>query len=83
MSDLGFQLPDREDEEYLMKRAAVEEHREASHYPWVVEYEDMVNNFNEKDSTAEVEEDIVRCAKGGCRKPLHLRDRGDPRSPAG
>ena len=68
LNGLGFQIPDQEDEGYLAKRAMAEEHKEASNLPWAVEYEDTVHSFGEKDSPAEAEEDIVRCAKAAAEK---------------
>ncbi|CAE7789604.1 RE1 [Symbiodinium sp. CCMP2592] len=59
--EMGFQILGVE--EYIMKRAEVQEHREALHLPWVIEDEDVVHNFSGKDSPAEVDEDVVRCAK--------------------
>ncbi|CAE6936905.1 RE1 [Symbiodinium sp. CCMP2592] len=47
----------------MIKRAQVQEHKEVLHLPWVIEDEDVVHNFGEKDSPAEVDEDVIRCAK--------------------
>ncbi|CAE7245139.1 RE2 [Symbiodinium sp. CCMP2592] len=63
LGGVGFQMPDKADEEYMIKRAQLQEHKEALHLPWVIEDEDVVHDFGEKDSPAEVDEDVIRCAK--------------------
>ena len=63
LTELGLQVPDREDEEYLTKRAAVQEHQEASHSQWMVQEDELVRNLNQRDSLVEIDEDVARCAK--------------------
>ncbi|CAE7364775.1 RE1, partial [Symbiodinium sp. KB8] len=61
--ELGLQVPDRDDEEYLLRRAAVDEHNEASFFQWMVHEDELVNNLSHRDSLAEIDDDVVRCAK--------------------
>ena len=63
LSELGLQIPDRDDEEYLVRRAEVEEHNEASLFQWMVNEEELVHHLEQRDSLVEIDEDVVRCAK--------------------
>ena len=63
LNNLGFQVPDEEDEYYLKVRALTEDQRGASRLPYMIDEEEAFNDFHEKDSAIEVEEDIARCAK--------------------
>ncbi|OLP81882.1 putative transposon protein [Symbiodinium microadriaticum] len=63
LTELGLQVPDREDEEYLIKRAAVQEHQEASHSQWMVQEDELVYNLGQRDSLVEIDDDVARCAK--------------------
>ena len=63
LEEEGFQVPDTNDEEFLVRRAMIEIDKETASFQWEVDEETMVRDFGQRDSLVEIDEDVARCAK--------------------
>ena len=73
LDELGFAVPEEDEEEFARLKAIQENNEEVSKYPLVVEGEDVIPNFSERDPEVEVDEEVKLAAKAAAEKPLHPR----------
>ena len=63
LDELGFAVPEEDEEEFARLKAIQENNEEVSKYPLVVEGEDVIPNFSERDPEVEVDEEVKLAAK--------------------
>ena len=73
LHDLGFRVPNVEEENYLKARAMKAGFDQMAHYPYMIDESEALEGFETKDPEVEVDEDIKRCAKAAVEN-LYTRD---------
>ena len=63
LEDLGFRVPNEEEENYLKVRAMKAALEQTTHYAYMVDESETLEGFETKDPEVEIDEDIKRCAK--------------------
>ena len=63
LDDLGFRVPNEEEENYLKVRAMKAALDQTIHYAYMMDESEALEEFETKDPEVEIDEDIKRCAK--------------------